>query len=273
MYEVAQEIFDYLPINKSLPEARYIEHLWRSFLTLDDTDGNDNYAARPFIIMPFHLIFMLALQYKVLRIYREKKREYGLAFTIINPRDDQKAVLSPGSAFDLALISESQIIDLLKIVAVPSERIREIKSLVRNRNDNLAHAKGGIEIYPNNKVDQYLDALRNLQPFFVSHNDLIADQWINNITEEDDINEYVDSHLIDTLLCPADFRVGLLSVFNLIDYNEDIPYKKWQSAIKKVAKMGNKSSLLWLKHLAQNHPDNKMRSEVLHIINNIQNLM
>ena len=64
MYENAQEIFDYLPINRSKLEADYIDHLWNVFIALDNAEN----SARPFVMMPFHLLFMLALQYKVLRI-------------------------------------------------------------------------------------------------------------------------------------------------------------------------------------------------------------
>lgn len=95
MYEAAQEIFDYLPINKSKPEADYIDHLWNAFVAFDNTDN----SARPFIMMPFHLLFMLALQFKVLRISRERKSDYDLAFTMESPREDQRAVLSPGLAY------------------------------------------------------------------------------------------------------------------------------------------------------------------------------
>lgn len=259
MYEAAQEIFDFLPINKSKPEADYIDHLWNAFLALDNTDN----SARPFIMMPFHLLFMLAFQFKVLRTSREWRSDYDLAFTMENPREDQRAVLSPGSAFDLALLNESKLIDLLKIVGLSVDRVREVKLLVRNRNDNLAHAKGGIEPQPNERIDQYLDALRDLQPFFVSHNDRIAEQWLNEITDEDDLNNYVDACLPESQLCPADFKAGLLSVFS---FDEDIPFEQWQSAVARVFTLGSPSGLIWLKHIAQNHPDLIKRSEISRMI-------
>ena len=64
MYEDAQEIFGYLPIRKTQVEYEYIEHLRNVFLVLDQTEN----TARPFLIMPFHLLFMMALQYKALRV-------------------------------------------------------------------------------------------------------------------------------------------------------------------------------------------------------------
>ena len=258
MYEAAQEMFDYLPINRSKPEADYIDHLWNAFVALDNTDN----SARPFIMMPFHLLFMLALQFKALRIAREQKSDYDLAFTMESPRDDQRAVFNPGSAFDLALLNESKLIDLLKIVGMSAERVREIKSLVRNRNDNLAHAKGGIEPDPNERVDQYLDALKELQPFFVPHNDRIAEQWLSEITDEDDLKDYVDACLPDSQLCPSDFKVGMLSVFGI----DDVPLEEWQAAVSKLLISGSQSGLLWLQHIARNHQDSDRRFNVTRML-------
>lgn len=259
MYEAAQEILDYLPINRSRPEANYIDHLWNAFLALESTDN----GARPFIIMPFHLLFMLALQFKVLRISRERKSDYDLAFTMESPREDEKAILDPGSAFDLGLLKESKLIDLLKIVGMNPERVREIKLLVRNRNDNLAHAKGGIEPEPNERIDQYLGALRDLQPLFLPHNDRIAEKWLNEITDEDDLGGYLDIRLPDSQLCPADFRKGRLTVFS---FDEDVSLEEWRSAVSQVFSSGSRPGMLWLNHIAQNHPDGEKRSDVARMI-------
>jgi hypothetical protein len=40
MYEGAQEIFDYLSINRSKPETDYIDHLWNAFVALDNTENS-----------------------------------------------------------------------------------------------------------------------------------------------------------------------------------------------------------------------------------------
>ena len=66
MLEKAQEILDFLPIRRSEAEDEYINHLWESFLILD----SGNKSVRPFLMMPFHLLFMLAIQSKVVRIYK-----------------------------------------------------------------------------------------------------------------------------------------------------------------------------------------------------------
>jgi hypothetical protein len=81
MYEDAQEIFEYLPIRRNAPEDEYINQLRDTFELLEkagqlwnkDTNGfavADEHLknARPFAAMPFHLLFMMVLQYKALRI-------------------------------------------------------------------------------------------------------------------------------------------------------------------------------------------------------------
>ena len=141
MYEDAQEIFDYLPINKNQTEDEYISHLWTALMSLDSGDQE----GISFLIMPFHLLFMLSIQYKVLRIYNYRKENYLSAFLIFPPRDDQKELLNPSSVYSIGLLEESKIINILKIVGVDDNTISLVKKLIKNRNDNLAHAKGGIE--------------------------------------------------------------------------------------------------------------------------------
>ena len=125
-------------------------------------------------------------------------------------------MLNPRRAvFDLALINERTLPELFRLVGVAEENTKKIKNLIDVRNDNLAHAKGGIEPDPDERIDQYLDALGTLQACLVPHNDRIADQWQSEKSDEDDLNEYVNARLSDSQLCPADFRSGKLAVFNL----------------------------------------------------------
>jgi hypothetical protein len=259
MYEAAQEIFDYLPINKSKPEADYIDHLWSAFLALDNTDNN----ARPFIMMPFHLLFMLALQYKGIRIAKIFPKPAELFFVGVAGRDKVQLLNPARSAFDLALIKERTLPEMFRLIELDDSAIKKFKDLIDDRNEKIAHAKGWIELSPNERIDQYLDALRDLQPFFVPHNDKIAEQWLSEITEEDDLNDYVDSCLSESQLCPADFRAGLLTVFS---FDENIPPEEWPSAISRLVTSNSPSSLLWLKHLAQNHPNSEQRFNLINIL-------
>lgn len=86
MTEEAQEILNYLPLNTNTLESEYIDHLWEVASVL--LDGSEN--VQSFSIMPFHLLFMLAIQYKALRISKCLCDSYKLAFTIRSVRDNER---------------------------------------------------------------------------------------------------------------------------------------------------------------------------------------
>ncbi len=259
MYEAALEIFDYLPVNRSKPEADYIDHLWNVFVVLDNTEN----SARPFIMMPFHLLFMLVLQYQGLRIARIFPEASDLFFAGAGGRDKDKLFNSQRSVFDLALINERTLPEFFRIVRLVEQDIKKTKGLIDDRNNNIAHAKGGIEPDPDGKIEQYLDVLRTLQPCLVLHNDRIAEQWLSEISDEDDLSEYVDARLPDSQLCPADFRSGMLAVFNL---DEDAPFEEWEAAVAKVLAFGLQPGLLWLQHIVQNHSNSDRRFNIIHML-------
>ena len=259
MCEAAQEIFDFLPINKSKPEADYMDYLWNAFLALYNTDN----SVRPFIMMPFHLLFMLALQYKSIRIAKIFPEAADLFFAGVGGRNKDKLLNPLRSVFDLALINERTLPELFRLVGLDKQTIQRIKSSIDYRNNNLAHAKGGIELDPDKRIDQYIGALRTLQPCFLPHNNRIADQWQSEISDEDDLSEYVNSRLPDSQLCPADFRSGMLAVFNL---DEDTLFEEWQAAVSKVLASGSRPGLLWLQHIARNHPDSGWRFNVIQML-------
>lgn len=206
MYEDAQEIFEYLPIRRDTPENDYINHLWQAFSTLDGGEV----IARPFAVMPFHLLFMMALQYKVLRISKEKRAEYELVFTIDRGRE-REAILNPESVFDIALLNERTIPDLLKLIGVDGETIKQIKKLIDNRNDSLAHAKGGIESEPEMRIEEYLTCLRTIQIHMQLLNNSVADSWATEVSTEDNITDFIEARLVGSMLCPEDFMTGKLA--------------------------------------------------------------
>ena len=63
MYEDVQEIFSYLPIEAGIDNL-YIQHLFGAFQTINEKEE----PIRAFSILPFHLLFMFSIQYKVYRI-------------------------------------------------------------------------------------------------------------------------------------------------------------------------------------------------------------
>lgn len=228
MYEEANQIFEFLPINKSQTENDYIDHLWNAFVALESADN----SARPFVMMPFHLLFMLALQYKVLRIAKNKAEDYIIAFTMESRvTQASNGPHKPNSVYEIAILREKQIIDLLKLIGLDHEKVKSIKELINNRNDNLAHANGGIEANPDGKVDQYLEVLRTLQQYVIPLNHQIAEEWLSEITDEDDLKEFVAGRLLDSYLSPADFKLGALELFV---QEVAMPFDDWRAALREV---------------------------------------
>lgn len=205
MYEDAQEIFDYLPIRRDVLENEYINHLWEVFVALYASEGE----ARGFSIMPFHLLFIMALQYKVLRIFKEKRLKYKTAFTLKFLRDHSK-LLEPSSVFEIASLNERTMPDLFKLISLDGENIAKVKQLVDYRNDKLAHAKGGIEQNPEEKIQNYLEVLHKIQKRYQPLNNKIAKEWLKEIDNEIEPSEFIEASLLNTFLCPADFQKGLL---------------------------------------------------------------
>ena len=72
MVEEALEIHNYLPLNRNRDEDDYIEFLWGAFINLGSTSSKES----AFAIMPFHLLFMTAIQFKILRIHKVFPQKY-----------------------------------------------------------------------------------------------------------------------------------------------------------------------------------------------------
>lgn len=211
MYEDSYEIFEYLPIRVNTSEDEYIKHLWDAYVSLDSSGG----PGRSFSVMTFHLLYMLALQYKLIRIYTEMPEKYNTAFIAYSGRD-KESIIKPESVFDIGLLAERTIPDLFKIIDIDDAVIRDAKKLIDNRNDNLAHAKGGIEQNPEEKISEYLLSLRSIQNYCDYLNNIVADKWSLRIKEnsiqDSELQNFIESQLLDSHLCPADFRTGKLSI-------------------------------------------------------------
>lgn len=207
MYEDAQEIFEYLPINKNSVEEEYVNHLWNALVSLDSGDQE----GISFLIMPFHLLFMLGIQYKILRIFKYKKERYQSAFLLYPLRDGEKELLNPESVFTMGFLEESKMVNMLKIVNVSDSIVGSIKSLIKNRNENLAHAKGGIERNLEDRVFEYINIMKQIQPYFEEINDEVAEKWLKEMGTGQDGVDYIELHTAEEYLCNADMWTGKLS--------------------------------------------------------------
>lgn len=141
--------------------------------------------------------------------------KYNTAFIAYSSRD-KESIIKPESVFDIALLAERTIPDLLRVIDISDDVIRDAKKLIDNRNDNLAHAKGGIDQNPEEKISEYLSNLRSVHDQCENLNDSVADSWLSKIKENDiqesELQNFIESQLLDSRLCPADFKTGKLNV-------------------------------------------------------------
>lgn len=207
MYDEAQEIFDYIPLRLSKPESEYTQHLLGAFDHLSSAPPED---IRAFAIMPFHLLFMLALQYKVMRMYTRRNGAYTGHKIIVDLNARRVAARTPTSVYDLALISESYLAELLEIMVVDPAVIAGTKMLVRLRNDGFAHAKGAIERDIGGRIEEYLSVLRQIPQAYTAMNDEIAQEWLAELAPDDDRQSFIETRLASEYLCLTDFHSGLL---------------------------------------------------------------
>jgi hypothetical protein len=219
MYEEAQKIFQYLPIRKNIVENDYIFYLWDAFERL----YKDESEIHSYCLMPFHLLFSLAIQYKILRISREIKNNYQTALFFLN-KEDKKILLEPDSVFDVAVFKERTMAELFKFISLEDQIVAEIKSLIDFRNENLGHAKSGMVSNPEDYIDRYIKVLENIQDKFIPLNDIIANEWDIELKSEEmqgsEILEFMESKLPESSICPADLSGGeLYKKFGSIEFN------------------------------------------------------
>ena len=227
MYQDVLNIFDYLPVRSDDDNGEYIEHLWQAFLSLESTTP----SAQPFSMMPFHLLFMLAVQYKVLRIYKELPREYELASILI--RDDiHKDLLKPQVPKTIALLGESEIVHFLRIADLSrSEAKGIVTSTIRYRNKKIAHATVNIESDPIIKIKEYLRNLEVVQRAFLKINRSMADDWLNRVQSSDEnIGDLLDIHFQRSLHCQRD----LVDIVRAFKASRKLTLTQYNQALQKL---------------------------------------
>ncbi|MBU0706886.1 hypothetical protein KKG41_00755 [Patescibacteria group bacterium] len=258
MYEDAQKILSYLPIRKNKAENDYIEHLWRAFSELDASES----SAHPFCIMPFHLLFMLAVQYKILRVSQIHTESCNLFFCGVAGRCKNELLSEQKSVFDIALINERTIPEIFQLVGLGNGVIKSIKDLIDERNNNLAHAKGGIEQKIEEKVDLYLQAVENIQQKFKSHNEQMTHSWLEEITEGDNFDQLLENRFLDLSIAPNDFGdiVGILLGAEQLDFDQ------WTQAVNKGLEFTYDKTIPALHELAKNETDDSKRFNAIKIL-------
>jgi hypothetical protein len=205
MDEILFRISKFLPIRCDVNEANYIKYLSDSFDKLcnkiDDYDKSDGFA-----IIPFHLLFMMVLHYRALRIFKEQPENYRLAITFKYIEDkDKKAICDPRSPFNFSLFGESEVLKIFKLLEIKNDKLGKIKSLIKVRN-NLAHATGNIESKLENKCEEYLGCLEEIQKLFSKSNHFLADEFLKELEENDDIEQFFESRFNSCLINEYDYQ-------------------------------------------------------------------
>ncbi len=204
MEEMLFGILKFLPIRCDFTEASYIKYLSNSFDKLsnkiDDSDISDGFA-----IIPFHLLFMTTLHYRALRIFKDQSENYRLAMTLKNKNKENQVIFNPSSPFDFSLFGESEVLNFFKLVGCKDDKLGKIKSLIKERN-NLAHASGNIENNPEKKCEEYLSCLDEIQKLFSKSNRLLADEFLKEIEEDEDIKQFFEIRFESYLINEYDYK-------------------------------------------------------------------
>jgi hypothetical protein len=262
MYEDAQEIFYHLPIRRDTLENDYINHLWQAFTTLAGGEA----AVRPFAVMPFHLLFMLSAQYKMLQIASAHKQATNLFFTGVGGRNKEQLLSEKRSVFDMALINERTIPDIFQLVEVDPKVIKKFKELVDERNENLAHAKGGIEQDLENKLAGYVVVLESIQKSCVQINEKLADEWILEVRVGDDLGEFLEAYFLDSRLSPRDFG----DVIGKMLEKDKLDFEQWEQVVHKGLELAYEQTIFELKYIETiDGFDQKKKSKAISILQDV----
>lgn len=220
MYDDALAIFDYLPIDAG-SHSLYINHLWTAFEGLLEKGD----PAQAFAILPYHLLFMFAVQYKVYRLSAYNPTRYAEILRGCHLHDKkQRPVLEanppiPGingiissacSVVNLSMLSEKHLFKFLRITGIDDTLLERAETLVEIRG-SYAHANGNIEEDLESRINEYIDVLRDIQVSMTPINDLLADTWVGEIAPDETTNEFVQARLRDSHTCRADFENGKLA--------------------------------------------------------------
>lgn len=207
MVDDALRILDHLPLRRSEKEGEYINYLWSAYEHLTNADA----PTSTFSLMAYHLIFILAVQYKALRMKALMPAEYTKFFTDYPARQDADRVRNAQSVFDLALANEKSLMHLFSLLGLSAEEVSRCKNLIDVRNNEFMHAAGYIHSDPTKHINDCLIQLEVIQECYLDANDAVAREWTHELTSEDDVSVFVDVRLLETRLTYRDFADGELN--------------------------------------------------------------
>lgn len=264
MYEDAQEIFDYLPIEAG-SENLYIQHLSGAFQAVNEKDE----PTKAFSILPFHLLFMLAVQYWVYRIsawnnveylkilqncrtYRKEDRKILISNA---PIPDATGVVSSNSSVrNLSKIKEAHLFHFFRIFGLNEEIIKQAEVIVNIRG-TYAHANGNIEENIEERIDEYLSILREIQKCMAAVNKGVQN-WASEIEEgEFPLDDFFNERFLQSQFSPRDFGdvVGTLLEAEQLDFDQ------WEQIVNKGLELAYDQTIFELKYIvaSDNFDDDK----------------
>lgn len=276
MYEDAQEIFDYLPVEAG-SESRYIKQLWDAFILL--SEGKDDVPY--FSIVPFHLLFMLAVQYKVYRISAWDKDFYLKKISEANRgmyKIDSKPQLikniplnkdlvwdtSQSSVKTLSLINEKQIFNLFEIIGIDEDIKIKARDLVESRNERL-HANGEIDEEVENKISEYLKILHHLQEKCNTKaiNFAIQGNWAEEIEEGMlSLEEFFQEKFLYSQFSKMDFS----EVIGEMLASDNLDFEQWEQVVQKGLDLAYSQTIEALKLISQNEIDDGKRFNAIRVL-------
>lgn len=218
----AFKIFDSLPIVYTDSVKIYLEYLWNSFNCLEKQED----ISRSFSIFPFYLLFILAIQYKVLRISKYYEVDYHLITDSLSVSKYTKVLMNANTmnedfpqgvkAFTVSYCNEKKMFEYLRIIDPSGKLCTEGRNFVGMRN-NYAHASGNIENEIDLRIEDYLNYLEKLQQVVdVTLNEKSKKKLEKVAKERGD--SFKHNHLFTLLLeteclTKEDFRNGPLNKF------------------------------------------------------------
>lgn len=235
MFDEAYKIFDHLPVEQGA-EKQYLIYLWDTFTTLEEKDSDVKY----FSIVPFHLLFMMAVQYKVYRLAGYNKEQYiSMAerchvygkenkYPVVNniPLNDSDVWdASKGSVKTFALVSEKSLFDFFDIIGMGEKFKQKAYSLIDNRNDRF-HANGEIDELVEEKISQYMQILNHIQDLFKSLyvNEHIQGSWADDVEiGEYPLDEFISEKFLYSQFSPIDFGEILFGILK----SENLDFEQW----------------------------------------------
>lgn len=276
MFDRAQDIFNYLPIEQG-SESRYIKQLWDSFFVLSTAEDDVPY----FSIMPFHLLFMLAIQYKVYRLSAWNKDYYlnwvnTNKYLIYNNECKQQLLsnvplnkellwnINQSSVKTLSLIKEKHIFGLFSLIGIGDDIIVKAKALVENRNDRF-HANGEIDEKTEEKIDDYLEVLEYIQEKFkeVGVNQDIQGDWSQDIEEGVyPLDEFFEEKFLYSQFSQKDFS----DIIKPLIISDNLDFDQWKFVIDKCLELAPEDTIRCLEEQVMIEVDEDKRFNIEKII-------